>query len=121
MSDRDPEEVETQRALGAEEDDGDRALVGNAADKDQIRKARLTIKRKAVLDAAALRAVLETRDGRDVIWRLLEHCRIHESCYNRDAMAMANLAARQDVGHAVMKWVVELNPEFYFTMMRERA
>lgn len=100
-------------------EDTDRSLVRNMADPEQVERAKAKKKREADRQASALGLVLQTREGRDVCWELLTHCNVFTSAYDRDPIAMANLAARQDVGHYLMQRIEKTDQEALFTMMRE--
>jgi hypothetical protein len=65
-----------------------------------------------------MRAVLNTPQGRRVMWRLLEHTQVFASIWHQSALIHKN-AGRQDVGHFVMAEIEAANQESLFTMMKE--
>lgn len=97
----------------------ERSLIKNAGDEEQVKKGRATKKLQEEQQRNALVAVLNTPEGRTVFWMLIEHCRVFKSVYDRDPIAMANLAARQDVGHYLMQLITGVEPEFLYLMQRE--
>lgn len=97
-----------------------KALVGNAADSEQVEKAskREKITRRTQLED--LRAVLSTKSGRRFVWRLLEHCRTFESIFSPNDAIMAHGSGSQDVGHFLMAEIVQAQPEALITMMKAK-
>ena len=96
----------------------ERALVGNAADKEQVGKAGHKLKLRQQQDLSDMRAVLATREGRRVLWRLLETCKVFGSVWHPSALIHFN-AGQQDVGHLILAKITEANDEALLLMMRE--
>lgn len=94
------------------------ALVGNAADPEQVKRAGRKTRDARDGELADLRAVLATESGRRVLWRLLEHCQVFTSIYAEGAQIYAN-AGRQDVGHFVIAAIEAADPEGVFKLMVE--
>ena len=95
-----------------------RAAVKNAADPQQVKRAGELEERSRERELNDLRVVLQSREGRRTVWRLLEKCRAFESVFEASAKIYYN-AGRQDVGHYLMAEVVEADEEALFLMMRE--
>lgn len=97
----------------------DRALVRNAADPKQVKdaKKRETLQRDNEL--ADLRAVLNTLEGRRVLWRILEHTKTFGSIYDESPNRIAFNSGRQDVGHFVMAEINDADASKILTMMQE--
>lgn len=94
------------------------ALVGNAADPEQVAAAKEKQIKEADLELADLRAILQLEAGRRVMWRFLAHCGVHESIWEPSAKIHYN-AGRQDVGHYIEAKIVRASEEFYELMQRE--
>lgn len=94
------------------------ALVANAADAEQVKRAGRKTRDRRADELADLRAVLATPAGRRVLWRVLEHCRVFESVWSEGAQIHAN-AGRQDVGHFVMAEIEQADDEAIFRLMVE--
>lgn len=95
-----------------------KALVGNAADSEQVHEAAEKIKLSKLNDAECLKAILETKQGRTVIWKWLKHCKVFESIYDSSARIHYN-AGKQDVGHFLLAEVLQANKNAYLQMMQE--
>lgn len=90
-------------------------LVRNGSDPEQVRKAgiKANIRRKrAMLD---FKAVLETRQGRLVIRRLIEACGYGKSIWRQSA-EIHYLAGRQDVGNELVDEIKAIDPGLLTTM-----
>lgn len=98
-----------------------RALVANVADEGQVRAGR---KQKSI-DAKGMRedwrATLATRQGRNVVWQLLDFCGAFRSVFSEDAARMGYRAGKQDVGHFTIEQIEQAAPEALYQMMREHA
>lgn len=92
--------------------------VANAADRDQVKYAARKDKELMLREERDLQAVLKLPEGRRLLFRVLTHCKVFESIWHPSALIHAN-AGRQDVGHAVMAWINDADPEALFIMMKE--
>mgnify|MGYP001559777808 CR=1 FL=1 len=94
------------------------AYVSNVADERQVgeAKSRESIRRKRELDD--LRAILATKVGRRVCWRLLKQCKTFDSISSQSSQIYYN-AGKQDVGHFLLNEIKEANEERLYDMMRE--
>lgn len=90
----------------------------NAGDENQVRGAERKIKHERELELRDLCAVLATRPGRRLIWRLMGKCKVFESIWEQSARIHYN-SGQQDIGQFLLKEVVEANEESLFQMMRE--
>lgn len=95
-----------------------RALVKNAADASQVKKAenRLMNGRQRELDD--LKMVLSTGEGRRFYWRLLSACKTFESIWESSAKIHYN-SGRQDFGHFLLAELSEADEDAYFKMVKE--
>lgn len=98
---------------------GDDALVKNASDPEDVGRATRRVKTSAKEQRRQVRAVLSTRDGRQVLWRLLEYCRPMGSVFDLHPTSMAHNSGKQDVGHYVVAEITKADPNAYLRMMVE--
>ena len=94
------------------------ALVRNGSDKNQVKAAAGKEKRIREKELKDISSVLETKEGRRFVWRMLEHCKTFGSVMKGSAWTNY-CSGQQDVGHYIMAEVVEADPEYLFLMMRE--
>jgi len=90
----------------------------NAADPSQVKQAGRKDQDRAIRFARDLKAVLGTREGRNVLWHYLGACKVFESVWHPSALIHAQ-AGRQDVGHEIMKDINDTDQDAFFLMMRE--
>lgn len=93
-------------------------LQTNAADPGQVRHAGRKEKQRSARRVAALRAVMNTPEGRLVMWDLLERAGVFRSVWHPSALIHYN-AGRQDFGHELLALLAEADEEAYLTMERE--
>lgn len=94
------------------------ALVKNAADKEQVKKAAMTQKQREIQAANDLRFVLSSRQGRRFIWRILCYCNMFQSIW-RPSAEIHKLAGMQEVGLFLTGEITQVDDEAYFLMMKE--
>jgi hypothetical protein len=95
------------------------ALVANAADEQQVKRAarkEADVKRQ---NKADLRHVLGTEPGRRLIWRILGQCRTFESVFAANPAEAGYRSGQQDVGHAIMAWVGDADEQALVRLMQE--
>lgn len=66
-----------------------------------------------------LRQVLDTRAGRGVVWRLLEHCGVFQSSYHDSPQRMAYLEGQRAVGLKLLADVHATEPMAHMKMAEE--
>lgn len=82
---------------------GERALVGNSADKAQVDAARTKERQRGELLKDDVRWLAEQRAGRRILRHLIGHCRTFATVFTaNDVATIAHNAGRQDVGHYLM-------------------
>lgn len=96
-----------------------RALVGNAADPEQVERAGEIELDRAEQGDIDLVTVLSTVNGRRFYWGLLGDCGIHASVVGAHVEGTYYNAGRQDLGHKLLARVLEADPALYLTMQRE--
>jgi hypothetical protein len=97
----------------------DRALVGNAADVKQVRKAKQYEKQRAEIDRADLEQVLSLQAGRRFIWKQLADAGVFRLSYAGDSHATAFNEGRRNQGLALLLAVQQLDPKLYHVMAQE--
>lgn len=109
-----------ERAVARAE--ADRALVGNAADQEQVRDARRkedSLRRQQLADIERL---LETDHGRRFLWRILEQTSVHGTVMHPGDPHMTSYrAGQQDIGHWLMQEMTEASPDSYPELVAEHA
>lgn len=95
-----------------------RAQVRNAADPDQVKRARRKEQHRDELLAAALKQVLSTPAGRIVCWELLARAGVYQSVW-RPTVEVHYLAGRQDYGHELLGLLIAADEDLYQVMERE--
>lgn len=95
------------------------AETGNAADPRQVKDAGRRERRRTRDFDNALRAVLDTPDGRLVLWQLLSMAGIYRSCYDNSGSRTYWNVGRQDYGHELLAHIIEASPQLYALMERE--
>jgi len=96
----------------------EKVLVKNAADREQVREAKQKETSLRDRELNDLRSILNTREGRRYLWRMMGHCRTFASVWHASAQIHYN-AGMQDVGHFMMAEITEASPEAFFLMMKE--
>lgn len=94
------------------------AIVKNAADEEQVKKAGEREKRGRDQDLSDLRRILEADHGRRFIWKTLVHCGIFTSSFTGNNTTFFN-EGRRDVGLKILADVMEAKPEAYTQMAQD--
>jgi hypothetical protein len=94
------------------------ALVGNAGDRQQIRKAKKEERERRVHELHDLRTVLATVSGRRVLWRLLDHCGVFRSIWHPSALIHFN-EGKRDTGLWLMGEIAAADESAFLRMMAE--
>jgi hypothetical protein len=96
-----------------------KALVGNAADPQQVKEARQKQKLARERELNDLRVVLQHRPGRRFVWSLLCRCGIFDVGFSTDPATMGFSAGMRNLGLLVMKDLEEADETAYQTMAME--
>jgi hypothetical protein len=96
----------------------DRALVRNAADPQQVRRAARKERELEEQFLEALRVATSTPEGRLVFRTLLEKLGVYRSVWEPSAKIHYN-AGRQDAGHELQAYLLQASEEHYDQMERE--
>ena len=95
-----------------------KAFVKNAADREQVKDASRKEEKHREDELLDLKDILEMPQGRRFPWRLMGHCKTFESIFEPSAKIYYN-SGRQDVGHYLMKEIVEAGEHYLLKMMME--
>jgi ABC-type phosphate transport system auxiliary subunit len=71
-------------------------------------------------DSADIRWLMRQRPFRRFMWNLLEECGVYRTSFNRDALVMALMEGRRDVGLALVALMTAYSPDDFDLMARER-
>jgi hypothetical protein len=96
----------------------DRADVRNAADPEQVNRARRKDRDRVRVFSGNLRAVMQTDYGRAVMWELVERAGVYRSVWSPNS-EIHYKAGRQDYGHELLAEIIEADEGLYMTMERE--
>lgn len=96
-----------------------KALVRNAGDPDQVKRAKAA--ERFMLDNAVsdLSHLLSQPQGRRFFSRFLAECGTMVSVFNGHGSLMAYNAGRQDVGFRVLGEITQANPQAWILMQQE--
>lgn len=94
------------------------AVVRNAGDSAQVKRAERADKRALDRQLAVTRAVMSTLDGREFLRNQLEILGVFKSIWRANA-EIHYLAGRQDAGHELMALLVQADEVAYLQMEAE--
>lgn len=95
-----------------------RALVRNASDPQQVRRAARKERDATARRLEAIRNVLQTSEGRRVFWDLLDAAGVFRSIWHPSA-EIHYRAGRQDFGHEIMADIVAADETAFELLQRE--
>lgn len=93
-------------------------LVKNAADRQQVEKARKTERFARKNEIDDMKFLLAIPQFRRFVWRLLKFCSVFSSIW-RPSAEIHHLSGKQDTGHWIMGEVTEADPDAFLLMMKE--
>lgn len=91
----------------------------NAADKDAVRESARKAKELAKRQRADTRAVLDSPEGRRVVWRMLERAGIFRSSFTGNSSTTVFNEGMRNLGLMLMSDINEACPEKYLVMLNE--
>jgi hypothetical protein len=95
-----------------------RALVKNASDRDQVKRAAWKEKDLRRNELDDLRQLLDLPAGRRFVWKWLEVAGVFRSSYTGDNNTFFN-EGRRSIGLKMLADVTEAAPEAYLQMIEE--
>ncbi len=90
----------------------------NASDEGEAKSAGSKVKLNRDTELNDLRFILQSKEGRRFLWKLLSKCRVFSSIWEPSAKIHYN-AGSQDLGHFIQAEIVTASQERYFEMMTE--
>ena len=96
----------------------ERAIVKNAADPEQVRKAKQKVESLNDRRLNDVREVLNNKRGRRFIWELLEFCGVFKTSLADEHVIFYNEGQR-NVGLKLLADINEAAPEAYIVMLNE--
>lgn len=97
----------------------EKAVVKNAADKDQVREGKQKELSRRDRELADLRFVLASKEGRRLMWRFIGHCKTFESVCNPSGSITYYNSGKQDVGHYLLAEIGAASEDAFILMMKE--
>lgn len=94
------------------------SLVTNAADRSQVSKADKAVKSAREYYMDSLKNVMASKDGRRVLWDVLEKCKIYSEIWEPSAKIHHN-AGMRSVGLSVLADITECDEDLYLIMQKE--
>lgn len=96
-----------------------RSLQRNAADPDQVRFAERKEAQAQELFELGLKAVMATKEGRVVIWGLLDRAGVYRSPFDPSGSKIYYNAGRSDFGRELLALAIEHAEDDYLRMEAE--
>jgi len=97
-----------------------KAYVGNASDKEQVKKAGTKEYLREKQKKEDLQAILGSVEGRRFLWSVLEKCGVFQSIWTPSAQ-IHYLAGQQDIGHWLMAQIVDADQDAFLKMQKEAS
>lgn len=98
---------------------GERALVGNASDPEQVREAGAKELKGRDREIEELHMLFGQREFRRFYWRMLERSSAFASVFSESPSRTAYNAGQQDFGHWLFEEIKVSKPEALLEMMVE--
>lgn len=95
-----------------------KSLVKNAADPTQIKEAGLKEKFGRERELEDVRFLLNTKEGRRFLWRLLSLTGLFQSSFTGNSTTFFKEGSR-NIGLQVLADINDANPEGYLLMLKE--
>lgn len=95
------------------------AEVRNAASRREIEQAKARQKRRQARMKEAFRKVLETKEGRLVLWEIISSAGVYETPWDGHAMTMAKNVGRGDFGRELLADLANLDESLFMLMEAE--
>lgn len=96
-----------------------KARTGNAADPEQVKKAAQADKRDRQRQVEDMRSVLNTVQGRRVVWRYLCECKVFETSFHPSGSQTYFNEGMRNIGLQLLADINESSPEAYQVMLKE--
>jgi len=96
-----------------------KALVGNAADPEQVKEADSKAKRGRERELDDVHFILRHPEGRRFVWRYLEECGVYKTSFTESNKHTFFLEGIRNVGLKLLTDINEASPESLLLMMKE--
>ena len=96
-----------------------KALVRNASDPSQVKKAGRDEKELKRRERNDIEFLLSSPQGRRFLWKLLSGCGIYELSYITDSDMTAFNEGRRSVGNNILADILDVNPDGYSALIKE--
>jgi len=96
----------------------DKALVKNAADKEQVKAAGSKEKRRREKELSDIRELLRTPGGRRFMWRYLDRCGVYRSSFTGNSQTFF-LEGERNIGLQMITDIMDADPGLYIEMIKE--
>lgn len=93
--------------------------IYDAGDEKQVRKRKTKDQLKREQQLVELKAILDTRFGRDLLWRMLERCSVFKTTFSSEPLTMAFNEGKRQIGLWLLKEINEAQPKAYSLMTQE--
>jgi hypothetical protein len=93
----------------------------NAADKRQVGERARKQKNADAQRDSDMQAVLETPEGRRLMWKFMAACGVEGSCFNPNAAIAAYTSGKRDAGQMLKAWIVQAGEKAFLLMVQENA
>ena len=90
----------------------------NAGKSTDVDKANKKFKQKGLEFKIILKTVLDTYEGRTVLWEFLSRCDLYKGGYTGDNSAYF-YEGRRDIGLSILQDIMDIDKNYYTTMMNE--
>ncbi len=91
----------------------------NSADPKQVKEMGRKVDSLRNQELNDLRFVLDSMQGRRLMWRLLSECKTFGSVFHQSGSMQSYLIGKQDFGHFLMGELLQAGDEFYLKMQSE--
>lgn len=109
-----------QRSLdGRELMSESKPYVRNAANPEQVKNAEMLERHRVDSEIRDMAVVLNSPEGRRLVWRYLEFCSVFKSTFNHSGSISAFNEGMRNVGLKLMAELNEASPEAYLIMLKE--
>lgn len=93
----------------------------DASDAEQVKGAEAAADLRRRADAAAIKKIMETPNGRNWMWSLFERGHIWETSFSQDGATMAFREGERNYALALMAEVGRADPDGFAKMMAEKG
>lgn len=93
----------------------------DAGDESAVRERKRKAGNAAKADDEVVRALLDHRDGRGWLYRLLKTCHVFASSFTADPLQTAFREGERNIGLQILTRVTAVSPDGYVLMIKENV